>query len=670
MNKQEKAIHKAIAESCYDDGLDPEEIELALALSRSMHEQQQQDEEKLEPSKFDNPFQMTKGSKIQPINSVLERFGFKTKKGLSDFEFEMISNNKKRSKFQKVPTLLTRTSKDQRDEMISKRVEAILDNEKVADRNYENLEKDFDLYSCYLRQLHVEFNSISALENSTESSEAMFYKYYITDIFEPSFTRADHLLKNWNKIPGRDRSPSYVQQDTEELLTEENLPSPLQQEQEEQQQHHSINSSISDIFADMESFECVEENQSINASVKMQNIKEQLDTLHEKLSQQFDNENLDKNEEDTGNDSDHTVEYELEDKKQDPINLVSSDEEENVQEDEAEIYDLTQEYQNSSKSLENSSIGSEVIDISDDEVNYSIKMVRHVDNSPEKDDLEIIEIENVDEDYDDGNKSIISFVDYGVNIKKSVSDLLQTSIAAIKESRKSKVDEGLSDSICNIINKYEARIETPKRVFQKIPSESNFRDHQANSKIDLTMEQDDFDDVMAESQENSPYIAEKSINKSLANIMSSPMVMSTKKASSERRKSRKSLFNSQKYDIDTESKVTEPDFNNMTPAELKQELFKYGVRPLAGKKAIELLQLIFNALHPKIRSATDEEIDVNDTRMDFNLTDMVTDIASKGEDDDFVFQYAELDGEEIILPKTKKSKVKFQLLTFFLFIFP
>ena len=127
------------------------------------------------------------------------------------------------------------------------------------------------------------------------------------------------------------------------------------------------------------------------------------------------------------------------------------------------------------------------------------------------------------------------------------------------------------------------------------------------------------------------------------------------------------MFNSQKYEIDTESIVIEPDFNNMTPAELKQELFKYGVRPLAGKKAIELLQLIFNALHPKIRSATDEEMDVNDTRLDFNLTDMVTDIVSKGEDDDFVFQYAELDGEDIILPKTKKSKVKLQLLTIFIY---
>jgi len=94
----------------------------------------------------------------------------------------------------------------------------------------------------------------------------------------------------------------------------------------------------------------------------------------------------------------------------------------------------------------------------------------------------------------------------------------------------------------------------------------------------------------------------------------------------------------------------------MTPVELKQELFKYGIRPLPVKKAVQLLEFIFNQLHPEIRVAADEEIDVNDSRRAMNITDIATDIGAQ-EDDDYVFGQPELIAdEECVLPKMRKSK--------------
>jgi hypothetical protein len=100
----------------------------------------------------------------------------------------------------------------------------------------------------------------------------------------------------------------------------------------------------------------------------------------------------------------------------------------------------------------------------------------------------------------------------------------------------------------------------------------------------------------------------------------------------------------------------------MTPAELKKELFKFGIRPLPVKKAVGLLQHIHDRIYPKIRVAAEEEIDANDSRMDLNHTDIVTNIVCTGEDDDFVFQYGEIVGEEFIIPKMRKSKVNLIIL--------
>lgn len=110
------------------------------------------------------------------------------------------------------------------------------------------------------------------------------------------------------------------------------------------------------------------------------------------------------------------------------------------------------------------------------------------------------------------------------------------------------------------------------------------------------------------------------------------------------------------YIIDTETFVPEPDFKNMTPVELKQELFKYGIRTLPVKKAVSLLEFIYDQLHPKIRVAADEEIDVNDSRRVMNVTDIATDIGVQ-DDDAFVFQPGLVEGEEYVLPKSKRSKV-------------
>lgn len=619
--KKDQKLQKALDESFSKSGLDPFEVQLALALSESLKDQKNTNEEEKKnienENKFENPFQK---SKATSVTTLLEHYGFKSKRVLSDFEQEMVTSNKsnKRSKFKKFPTLLTQTTREDRQKMINKRIQSILDEELMEISYEKDALINYNVFSSYLQQFHIQLSTIKELDSSEESSDKMMFNYYITDLFEPSYVRPDYLLKDWNQIPGRDRSPcKNIDKVTPNESTEDDK--------------KSNSSSLSDIFAGIESFDIPNE-----LSFDESGVNEQLSVLKEKLSQEDSDES--------------TIDYDVDEDKK--INIISSSDEEN-------IVDLTQQCNDNLTSKDSI----EIIDISDDEINYSIKMHENLSPEKESDNSNVMEIDNLN-DESSNDQFIISFnYDDGVKMRNNVSNFLEaTNLSMMTKEpphhngesfKKFMADEGLSESISNIINKYH--VPTPKRSFQKMPSESSFGGYVPQSSI-----------IMEEGQQD--YLDDNFLNKSIANIINSPLPTSssTKKHFEKRKSVRKSISTlvREKYEIDIENRVTEPDFNNMTPDELKKELFKYGIRSLPTKKAIGLLQHIFNSTHPKIRVAISEEIDENDSRMVLNHTDIVTDIVWKGEDDDFVFHYAELEGEEYILPKTKKSKVNFFYFSF------
>lgn len=673
LSKDDQLIHKVLEESCREDNLDPDDVQLAIALSESMKEQQQQPASKESKSKLENPFKS--GAKVQSVASVLERFGFKSGKNLSEFEKDLLTSSKfkKRSKFQKAPTVLTRTTNQEREELILGRINNLMDQKDYKDDG-DQVVIDFDLQSTYLQDLRMQYNGIARLENLPEPCDNFIQYFYVTDLFQPSFVEADHLLKDWNSIPGRDRSPRKKILGASENENEENS---------------SSNSSSSDIFAGIDSFSMDD----------IGNVSQQLDILHEKLSntcvhieavkeekiieKSHQSEIIEKLilEDESLEESDHTIEYELEipssAKPQSPmhIDIVSSDDEADdlpqAPSNELvsnEICDLTQvpaqDYCDLTQDPELSqSNSSEVINISDDEINYSMQAFEAKNDSTQfkNDDIEIMEIENIS----NGNSPppVTPYKDFSFKeILNETSELLRTPHVTPRESinsnqsmKKFLAEENLSDSIQEIIKKYGGKkSESPRQSsFRKQQSESflNLNNSGNDNVVDLTQN----DEVL----DISPEPLEISINQSLTNIMNSPSIVKPRKSLADRKKSRKSLMSvaTEKYEIDTENVIPEPDFKNMTPAELKQELFKYGIRPLSVKKAVELLQHIHNSIHPKIRVIAEEEIDVNDSRLNLNFTDVVSNIASNGDDDDFVFQYKELDGEEYITPGSRKSKV-------------
>ena len=207
ISKREKLFNHVLTENCQQDGLDPDEVQLALAISESMMDQSGPSTS--ETTKFENPFNSGIG-KVQSITTVLERYGFKCKNNYTEYELGMITNTKlttKKSRFMKVPTELTRTTADKREKLIRLRVMDILD-----ENQSQTVDKVFDQFSYkvssfFLQEFHEQVNTTFKISSDDRPMDDSLMLYYVESLFEPSFVKADHLLKDWKKVPGRESTP-------------------------------------------------------------------------------------------------------------------------------------------------------------------------------------------------------------------------------------------------------------------------------------------------------------------------------------------------------------------------------------------------------------------------------------------------------------------------------
>lgn len=762
LSKQEQTFQNVITQNCLHEGTDPEEMQLALAISESLRDLKKC--ESIASSThystfpdgiiFDNPFATSGKVKVQMIeNSVLERYGFKIKNNYTEYELGLLTktnskSNAKRTKFQKFPTALTRTNQKMRYENMLKRVNKILEKNKssistVIGADFMNAYK---VYSFLLQEYQEIVQTVFNINGDERNSDEIQMNYYVPDLFELSYVKADHLLKDWRDIPGRDRTPQRdvgsiephfeniptITECWEECEIEDNNLIAFNGEQ--MPENHAVidyskssffqnDQSCIDIFADFYAVSDEDDvsnrtiNQKRSYSGEQPQFETELNSLQLKLSQsnkesldldskeitiveperliekaaEMENESIDLTEinippEECNfsiplDDSLHTL------LQCHVINFAPKDLSPNLSEDASSDDDddtalmehfeqsqdsiVTIESDNKPISSSQLSIEDDEIVISDEEINYSLRKYNKNNENPDdycEHDLSCLEIDvNVAEQ---SLMDVLSCQD-DRDINTTISKLLNSSKMDVNIYLKNNLSTNLrsSDTFSDSIKEILRRYESPQIKEHK----QNFRKYQSDSQLEMEMSRNSFANDYNQSVENAaPYIECKisdgdansvkgnadslnnSIRSSLIDISKSPLAKfrDSKKA----KKSRRFQIKTGDFLVDTETFVPEPDFRNMTPVELKQELFKYGIRPLPVKKAIEVLDYIYNQLYPQIRRVADEEIDINDTRKLMNITDIVTNIEVQ-DSDTFVFHPGLVDGEDYILPKMKKSKV-------------
>lgn len=269
INKREEEIfQKFVKHDCDGTGVDPEELQLAIALSKSMSEQEHESHGST-TEKFQNPFN-SKTNKIKNFKKVLEQYGFKCKNSYADYDLAALVNTNKKPQWSKRPTELTLRTQNVRDTLTEARVNRVLKYGVLESPNISEPRLIYEVSSFLLNDYHDPRKTLFRKSIEEEHTDITLRSYFVDELFEPSYVKSGALLKDWSNIPGREATPEKeIAEVVEEPITKvsedlkmECLSIPKSQQldvDEDNKENQSSNStlnydyaSVSDIFADSE----------------------------------------------------------------------------------------------------------------------------------------------------------------------------------------------------------------------------------------------------------------------------------------------------------------------------------------------------------------------------------------------------------------------------------
>lgn len=184
--RDEEKLQRMILHKSRDDNVSADDLQMALALSRSISESNGQLPEK-------------------PVAP-------KSRKKAVEF-FEMMGmTSKKRTRKCTKSTLLTRRDADKENTKVQARIEELIQStypESLSTAGSWS-KGDLSISSCYLYDMRVpcEGQRIMDMNDRSEDTTNGLDEYYIpSKLFPETTVTAGYLLRDWGKIPGRSPSP-------------------------------------------------------------------------------------------------------------------------------------------------------------------------------------------------------------------------------------------------------------------------------------------------------------------------------------------------------------------------------------------------------------------------------------------------------------------------------
>lgn len=230
MKKQQNLLKftKEFEEVCAIGGVDvnPEHLQLAIALSRSLSDyqdggnpNQEVTEEVSDPStgqEFKSEEDM-----VKRIRKTLDQYGFKVPMGPISLMPKATTKRKRFNKAMATSVLLTRSLQEKK-EIISTKVSQILLECQIKDpdEDFDSCTNITDLHSSVLRDIWCKTSPIFTKTKLDYKDMEEFDVFYVKNLITPSDTKAGSLLKDWKTIPGRDSSPERI---TETVDFRENM---------------------------------------------------------------------------------------------------------------------------------------------------------------------------------------------------------------------------------------------------------------------------------------------------------------------------------------------------------------------------------------------------------------------------------------------------------------
>ncbi|XP_068149330.1 structure-specific endonuclease subunit SLX4 [Drosophila tropicalis] len=215
--RNEQIFSEVTAQHCLADNFSPDDIEMALALSKS------------EADKLSKQYPMHNGDEDEVVNLIgderpegssesirrkLQKYGFRTaaKEDYNPLSYAaalpVLGKRGKRAKWANKFTPLTLRNPEVQQRKFEKKVAALLKECDVKTKQVELEMPPYILISSHLQRIEATLE-LSIIKEPTDDPIELNL-YYVKDLIEISYTPAEHLLKDWSAIQGRDLSPKRL----------------------------------------------------------------------------------------------------------------------------------------------------------------------------------------------------------------------------------------------------------------------------------------------------------------------------------------------------------------------------------------------------------------------------------------------------------------------------
>uniref|UniRef100_A0A182XZ47 Structure-specific endonuclease subunit SLX4 n=1 Tax=Anopheles stephensi TaxID=30069 RepID=A0A182XZ47_ANOST len=206
-----EVLHELLKEHSASEQIDPEQLQIALAMSRSLADQEECSSNPTtsgEALGTDCSAASSSGSseerRIVSIRTTLEQFGFRCKNSYTDYDLNVIfgsasTKNVKRIKHKRATNLLPRSSEELA-AFIDSQAKKLFPLEMREMNEGQSTSRVWDSIQSHL-------NNLFWIAQTELPSEQLMEKYYVPELLEVNPAPVGCMLKDWSKIPGRESTP-------------------------------------------------------------------------------------------------------------------------------------------------------------------------------------------------------------------------------------------------------------------------------------------------------------------------------------------------------------------------------------------------------------------------------------------------------------------------------
>uniref|UniRef100_A0A182UG37 Structure-specific endonuclease subunit SLX4 n=1 Tax=Anopheles melas TaxID=34690 RepID=A0A182UG37_9DIPT len=203
-----EVLQELLKEHSAAEQIDPEQLQIALAMSRSLADQECSNHPTTSAALGGEEAQMANSSgtseerRIVSIRTTLEQFGFRCKNSYTDYDLNVIfgsssgTKNVKKIKHKRATNLQPR-SREELAAFIDGQAKKLFPVEMM--QNAAELATPLDLESC--------LTSLFWIAQTELPSEQLMEMYYVPELLEANPAPVGCMLKDWSKIPGRECTP-------------------------------------------------------------------------------------------------------------------------------------------------------------------------------------------------------------------------------------------------------------------------------------------------------------------------------------------------------------------------------------------------------------------------------------------------------------------------------